>query len=25
LATQDVTRTPGEHGRPQCNRCLRPT
>src|SRR4051812_41374846 len=25
LATQDVTRTPGEHGRPRCNGCLRPT
>ena len=25
LATQGVTRTPGEHGRPQCNGCLRPT
>ena len=23
--TQGVTRTPGEHGRPRCNRCLRPT
>ena len=25
LATQDVTRTPGEHGRPRCKGCLRPT
>ncbi len=25
LTTQGVTRTPGEHGRPQRNRCLRPT
>ena len=25
LATQGVTRTPGEHGRPRCNGCLRPT
>jgi hypothetical protein len=24
LATQDVTRTPGEHGRPRCKGCLRP-
>ena len=23
--TQGVTRTPNEHGRPRCNRCLRPT
>jgi hypothetical protein len=23
-ATQDVTRTPGEHGRPRCARCLGP-
>ena len=25
LATQDVARTPGKHGRPRCNWCLRPT
>jgi hypothetical protein len=25
LATQDVTQPPGEHGRPRCNGCLRPT
>ena len=25
LTTQDVTRTPGEHGRPRCDGCLRPT
>jgi hypothetical protein len=25
LATQDVTRTPGKHGRPRCKGCLRPT
>ena len=25
LATQDVTQPPGEHGRPRCKRCLRPT
>jgi hypothetical protein len=25
LTTQGVTRTPGEHERPQRNRCLRPT
>ena len=24
-ATQDVTQTSGEHGRPRCKRCLRPT
>jgi hypothetical protein len=25
LATQDVTQPPGEHERPRCNGCLRPT
>ncbi len=25
LTTQGVTRTPDEHGRPRCDRCLRPT